>query len=127
MIITDKESAKYTLRCDTDGCDVSAEYPTSLDWKEFLITARKDSWKTPRNENGDWEHYCPACSARRTEQRAKHKEELLENAPKKLIKACPDCSKDMFLRKSNYGGFYGCSEYPGCKGRLTVQQGADTL
>jgi len=30
-------------------------------------------------------------------------------------KKCPNCGKDMVLRKSMYGAFYGCSGYPRCK------------
>lgn len=30
-------------------------------------------------------------------------------------KACPACSKPMQLRKGKYGGFWGCTGYPGCK------------
>lgn len=29
---------------------------------------------------------------------------------------CPICGKDMVLRKSKYGEFYGCIDYPNCKG-----------
>ncbi len=31
------------------------------------------------------------------------------------IVACPDCGKDMFLRKGKQGQFWGCSGYPQCK------------
>jgi ssDNA-binding Zn-finger/Zn-ribbon topoisomerase 1 len=27
---------------------------------------------------------------------------------------CPDCNADMVLRRSKYGPFYGCSNYPRC-------------
>ncbi len=29
---------------------------------------------------------------------------------------CPDCNKKMISRKSQYGTFWGCSDYPKCKG-----------
>ncbi len=29
---------------------------------------------------------------------------------------CPDCGKKMISRKSQYGTFWGCSDYPNCKG-----------
>lgn len=29
-------------------------------------------------------------------------------------KMCPQCSKELVLRKSKRGYFYGCSSYPGC-------------
>jgi len=33
---------------------------------------------------------------------------------------CPDCGSNMILRKSRYGYFYGCQEFPetGCKGSV---------
>ena len=30
-------------------------------------------------------------------------------------KKCPKCSKNLVLRKSIYGSFYGCSDYPKCR------------
>ena len=30
-------------------------------------------------------------------------------------KKCPKCSKNLVLRSSIYGKFYGCSDYPKCK------------
>jgi ssDNA-binding Zn-finger/Zn-ribbon topoisomerase 1 len=34
--------------------------------------------------------------------------------------SCPDCGSNMILRKSKYGYFYGCQDYPetGCKGSV---------
>lgn len=29
---------------------------------------------------------------------------------------CPDCGGDMVSRKSQYGVFWGCKDYPKCKG-----------
>jgi hypothetical protein len=36
--------------------------------------------------------------------------------PTKYDLKCPDCGKQMILRSSKYGLFYGCVGYPGCKG-----------
>ncbi len=33
----------------------------------------------------------------------------------KIDKKCPKCGSDLVLRKSVYGSFYGCSNYPKCK------------
>ncbi len=33
----------------------------------------------------------------------------------KIEKKCPKCGKDLVLRKSMYGSFFGCLGYPGCK------------
>lgn len=30
--------------------------------------------------------------------------------------ACPDCGSPMVLRPSRYGQFYGCSQFPACRG-----------
>ncbi len=35
--------------------------------------------------------------------------------PEKLDAPCPNCGKDIILRKSFYGQFYGCSGYPTCR------------
>jgi len=32
------------------------------------------------------------------------------------IPTCPKCGSWMVLRKGKYGGFYGCSRYPKCRG-----------
>ncbi|MBS3137512.1 topoisomerase DNA-binding C4 zinc finger domain-containing protein [Candidatus Woesearchaeota archaeon] len=32
-----------------------------------------------------------------------------------MTKLCPKCSKELVLRRSMYGAFYGCSGYPACK------------
>lgn len=29
---------------------------------------------------------------------------------------CPDCNKKMVSRKGKYGTFWGCSDYPNCRG-----------
>ena len=29
---------------------------------------------------------------------------------------CPDCGGEMVSRKSSYGVFWGCKDYPKCKG-----------
>ncbi|MFH1849714.1 MAG: DNA topoisomerase I [archaeon] len=50
----------------------------------------------------------PDCPDKEVSQEAK---EISENGGKK----CPNCSGKMVLRKSVYGQFYGCSNYPKCK------------
>ena len=32
-----------------------------------------------------------------------------------LPNACPDCGKDMVLKNSRYGLFYGCVDFPDCR------------
>jgi DNA topoisomerase-1 len=50
-----------------------------------------------------------------------------EKAKQEPVKAegmkCPECGKDMYLRESRYGRFYGCEDYPNCKGILQVSTG----
>jgi ssDNA-binding Zn-finger/Zn-ribbon topoisomerase 1 len=33
---------------------------------------------------------------------------------------CPDCGGKMISRKSSYGNFWGCKNYPECKGTRDV-------
>lgn len=35
---------------------------------------------------------------------------------------CPICEKPMRLRRGRFGQFYGCEDYPGCKGIRNLQQ-----
>ena len=35
--------------------------------------------------------------------------------PEKVGETCPECGKDLVVRKSKYGSFVGCSGYPECK------------
>ena len=37
-----------------------------------------------------------------------------------IIPVCPLCQGEMAKRKGNYGPFYGCKNYPNCKGTLQV-------
>ena len=34
--------------------------------------------------------------------------------------ACPDCRGDMLERAGKFGPFWGCAEYPACKGTVEV-------
>lgn len=34
---------------------------------------------------------------------------------------CPNCGSPMYIRESRYGKFYGCSNYPKCKGILPIK------
>jgi len=36
---------------------------------------------------------------------------------------CPVCGKDMVIRDSKYGKFYGCVDYPNCKGTRPITTG----
>lgn len=44
---------------------------------------------------------------------AEEKKEIIKG--EKSGKVCPKCNKDLVLRKSMYGQFWGCSGYPACK------------
>lgn len=50
-----------------------------------------------------------------------------EKSKEEPIKAegieCPECGKDMYLRESRYGRFYGCEDYPNCKGVRPISTG----
>ena len=35
---------------------------------------------------------------------------------------CPNCGSVMYLRTSKYGQFYGCSNYPKCKGVVNIEK-----
>jgi DNA topoisomerase-1 len=52
------------------------------------------------------------CVTKAPSQKLEHDAEMHE---KKHDKKCPSCGKDMVLRKSIYGEFWGCSGYPQCK------------
>ncbi|MGM5485497.1 MAG: DNA topoisomerase, partial [Nanobdellota archaeon] len=54
----------------------------------------------------------PECPAKKTEK------------PEKIDKKCPKCGSELKLRKSIYGQFIGCSNYPKCK--YTEQTGSET-
>ncbi|MFP4645619.1 MAG: DNA topoisomerase I [Candidatus Woesearchaeota archaeon] len=51
------------------------------------------------------------------------KEQLDEQTKKQLEQACPKCGNDLVLRKSVYGKFIGCSNFPKCK--YTAQVNGD--
>lgn len=36
--------------------------------------------------------------------------------------ACPDCGKPMKIRRGKHGVFYGCTDYPGCKGTASCDK-----
>ena len=35
---------------------------------------------------------------------------------------CPECGSIMYLKTSKYGQFYGCSNYPKCKGIVNIKK-----
>ena len=35
---------------------------------------------------------------------------------------CPDCGDRLILKNSKYGKFYGCVNYPSCKGKHSAHQ-----
>ena len=35
---------------------------------------------------------------------------------------CPECGKPMIRREGRFGPFYGCQDYPGCKGIVNVER-----
>jgi len=70
--------------------------------------------------------FCPTCNILMISIRSKGKrpQEVCLNldCPTKAIpqqsdekRVCPKCSKDLILRKSIYGSFYGCSSFPKCR------------
>ena len=42
--------------------------------------------------------------------------DIFEKKPTQHDLKCPDCGKQMILRPSKYGLFYGCLGFPACKG-----------
>ena len=38
---------------------------------------------------------------------------------------CPKCERNMVLRESEYGKFYGCSTYPACTGIVKLPKEVD--
>ena len=54
----------------------------------------------------------PNCKSKTSEEERK---EIKKFEAGKLEKKCPKCGKNLVLRKSMYGSFFGCSGYPNCK------------
>ena len=69
----------------------------------------------------------PDCPLKKTDENGNERKTLPETAEQK----CPNCGKEMLLRKSFYGEFYGCSGYPRCKtimnleGKVTSNNNSD--
>lgn len=40
-------------------------------------------------------------------------------------RTCPLCGRAMRLRTGRYGPFYGCVDYPGCRGTRQVNEEVD--
>lgn len=53
----------------------------------------------------------------------------LNYAQKEVVVAenvkCPLCGADMYIRTGRFGEFYGCSNYPKCKGVINVEKAKD--
>jgi DNA topoisomerase-1 len=56
----------------------------------------------------------PECETKKIEDSAARREAEKVEAGK-IEKKCPKCGKNLVLRKSVYGSFYGCSGYPKCR------------
>jgi DNA topoisomerase I len=52
-------------------------------------------------------------------------DEKKRNEPPKIVEGinCDLCSKEMVLRESRFGRFYGCIDYPKCKGTKPISTG----
>ncbi len=46
---------------------------------------------------------------------------LQERSPKEPGVICPKCGAEMVRRKGMYGEFYGCSNFPGCRGTRKIR------
>ena len=56
----------------------------------------------------------PACPDKQiTDEKARKESENIQNGT--VEKKCPKCGKNLVLRTSVYGKFYGCSGYPKCR------------
>lgn len=53
---------------------------------------------------------CPFCRTKFTAKKERKKVGIIEDTK------CPECDSKMIPRKSQYGTFWGCSQYPKCKG-----------
>ncbi len=56
----------------------------------------------------------PECESKKIEDSTARREAEKVEAGK-IEKKCPKCGKNLVLRKSVYGSFYGCSGYPKCR------------
>ena len=67
----------------------------------------------------------PDCETKKIEDSAARREaEKVESG--KIEKKCPKCGKNLVLRKSLYGAFYGCSGYPKCKFTESIEGKGDS-
>lgn len=43
------------------------------------------------------------------------------------MQKCPNCQRPMRLRRSEHGRFWGCSDYPACKGTVPANESGDPV
>jgi len=59
------------------------------------------------------------------EENLKNKEKDIKKHIEKTDEKCPECGKDLLVRMSRFGKFYGCSGFPKCKYTKPFEGGLD--
>jgi len=57
--VIERDAGFFVVHCD--ACPNSTEKDTDWGWESMINDIRDEGWKIVRDEDGDYEHYCPAC------------------------------------------------------------------
>lgn len=58
----ERESGKWTVRCDADCGE--ANYTGQTSYRQAVNVARNEGWVTRKYKDGGWRNHCPSCSSK---------------------------------------------------------------
>lgn len=56
----DRQKGKFVVECDGPGCMEVLETETG-DFSAARERMRQEGWKSRKNKQDEWEHFCEAC------------------------------------------------------------------
>jgi DNA topoisomerase-1 len=113
------------IACDNyPKCSITFKLPVNAMFKPSKKVCEKCGYPmiTILRKKAKPQNVCinPECETKKIEDSAARKEADKVEAGK-IEKKCPKCDKNLVLRKSIYGSFYGCSGYPKCRYTESVE------
>jgi len=118
-LVIKKGKFGYFIACDQyPDCDATFKLPQRVPVKATKKECEKCGHPTIQVGSGRKTRVVcinPDCETKQSEDKAV-REEMAKIDSGEIKKSCPNCEKGyLVVRKSVYGQFYGCDQYPKCK------------
>jgi len=118
-LVIKKGKFGFFIACDNyPNCDATFKLPQRVQIKATKKECEKCGYPTIQVGTGKKTRIVcinPDCETKQSDD-AEVRKEMAKVESGELTKKCPNCEKGkLVLRKSVYGQFYGCDQYPKCK------------